>query len=243
MLSSIKNELRKKIGFLSRSVLQQNRESQSRIINVQLLDSIEWKTSETVGLFLPINGEPDITPLIHAAMAQGKRVLLPRVLGSKSNEMTMLYLEEIEELDLFPSSKYGVKEPPLEVVSGIRKGLKRFAWDDIDVTNVTKKDLLVQPDYAQERDRTFNIDLLVVPGVAFDTNCNRLGHGKGYYDSFIFRNKSLQQQLSKTKRSTFIVGVALTEQMIDNVPHDERDMKLDAVINPSGFIRCTSCSY
>jgi 5-formyltetrahydrofolate cyclo-ligase len=156
----------------------------------------------------------------------------------------MLYLEEIEELDLFPSSKYGVKEPPLEVVSGIRKGLKRFAWDDIciDIKIKNKKDLLVQTDNAQERESTFNIDLLVVPGVAFDTNCNRLGHGKGYYDSFIFRNKSLQQQLSKTERSTFIIGVALTEQMIDNVPHDERDMKLDAVINPSGFIRCTSSS-
>jgi 5-formyltetrahydrofolate cyclo-ligase len=237
-----KSRLRSTIVGISRSLLQPLRESQSRVINSLVLESSEWKTSRTVALFLPINGEPDITPLVQAAWVQGKRILLPRVTGPKAEDMTMLYLEDINELDLFPSSKYGVREPPLEVLFGPRKGSKRMEWNEKIESESANDSNATRNENKNEIGSIQNIDLLVVPGVAFDFGCNRLGHGKGYYDSFIVRNQS-QQALDTSGsggKKTFLLGIALNEQLVEKVPHDDRDMRLDAIVcECKGIIRRT----
>lgn len=62
------------------------------------------------------------------------------------------------------------------------------------------------------------IDLILVPGVAFDRNRNRLGRGKGYYD------KILKQT------SAYKLGVCFDFQLLDEVPTEEHDVKMDRVI-------------
>ncbi len=69
------------------------------------------------------------------------------------------------------------------------------------------------------------IDLVVVPGVAFDIKKNRLGRGKGYYDRFL------------TKINTFKIGICYDFQLIESVPANYKDVKMNAVITPSEFIR------
>lgn len=63
-----------------------------------------------------------------------------------------------------------------------------------------------------------DIDVVVVPVVAFDAGCNRLGYGKGYYDGFL-------RGLSALK-----VGFAYDLQMAGSIPFDESDVRLDFVI-------------
>ena len=63
------------------------------------------------------------------------------------------------------------------------------------------------------------IDLAVVPGMAFDTRGNRLGRGKGYYDRF------LSQLPQATK-----VGLCFPFQKFPGVPTDENDVRMDLVI-------------
>lgn len=68
-------------------------------------------------------------------------------------------------------------------------------------------------------DSVDNIDLLIVPGIAFDSNGYRLGYGKGYYDKFIEKNKS-----------RFSIGLAFRFQLLNfELPHSNFDQKLDAV--------------
>ncbi len=62
------------------------------------------------------------------------------------------------------------------------------------------------------------IDLVIVPGVAFDTNNNRLGRGKGYYDRLL---PSLR---------AYKLGVCFDFQLLENIPHHEDDVKMDEVI-------------
>lgn len=62
------------------------------------------------------------------------------------------------------------------------------------------------------------IDLIIVPGLAFDKENNRLGYGKGYYDRFL-HNKDIYK-----------IGVCFYEQVIDNVPYNNRDVKMDLII-------------
>ena len=66
------------------------------------------------------------------------------------------------------------------------------------------------------------MDLVFVPGVAFDQWGHRLGRGSGYYDRF----------LAQLEARTVKVGLAFDFQMLEAVPTvPERDMTLDLVIS------------
>jgi 5-formyltetrahydrofolate cyclo-ligase len=62
------------------------------------------------------------------------------------------------------------------------------------------------------------VDVAIVPGVAFDRSNHRLGRGKGYYDRF----------LSATP--TYKLGVCFACQLLEHIPHDLHDVRMDAVL-------------
>ncbi|ANB15634.1 5-formyltetrahydrofolate cyclo-ligase [Sugiyamaella lignohabitans] len=72
------------------------------------------------------------------------------------------------------------------------------------------------------------LDLIIVPGVAFTPGCHRLGHGKGYYDSYttIHDQWTNQKDLPRTK----LIGLGLDVQLVENIPTEGHDRILDAVI-------------
>lgn len=85
------------------------------------------------------------------------------------------------------------------------------------------------------------LDLILCPGVAFTRRGGRLGHGMGYYDKFLAehfnRNAHRRGEPSQTsidakltEHKTILLGLALKEQIVDEVPLDERDVLLDQVI-------------
>ena len=63
-----------------------------------------------------------------------------------------------------------------------------------------------------------NIDLIIVPGVVFDKNKNRLGYGKGYYDKYL------------CSKDIYKIGICFSEQIIDNIPNEKHDIKVDMII-------------
>ena len=62
------------------------------------------------------------------------------------------------------------------------------------------------------------IDLILVPGVAFDASGNRLGRGKGYYD------KILRQT------DAYKLGVCFAFQLLEQIPTEPHDVKMDRVV-------------
>jgi 5-formyltetrahydrofolate cyclo-ligase len=64
------------------------------------------------------------------------------------------------------------------------------------------------------------IDLVVAPGLAFDLSGNRLGYGGGFYDRF----------LAALHPRAMRVGVGYDEQLVDEIPHDDHDVPLHAVV-------------
>ena len=64
-----------------------------------------------------------------------------------------------------------------------------------------------------------SIDVAVVPGMAFDREGHRLGRGRGYYDRFLSRIPYIYK-----------IGVCFPWQLVDSVPTDEHDIKMDCVI-------------
>lgn len=70
--------------------------------------------------------------------------------------------------------------------------------------------------------------LVITPGLAFDREKNRLGRGGGYYDRFICK-------IRQGRKST-IAGVCFAEQVMDSVPVNPRDEKVDMIITDEGII-------
>ncbi|MDP8215931.1 MAG: 5-formyltetrahydrofolate cyclo-ligase [Candidatus Kaelpia imicola] len=63
------------------------------------------------------------------------------------------------------------------------------------------------------------LDLLLIPGIAFDRAGNRLGHGKGYYDRFL-----------KKTPYTYSLGLSYEFQVIDCLPISEFDRPVSSLI-------------
>lgn len=75
--------------------------------------------------------------------------------------------------------------------------------------------------------RLSNIDAVIVPGIAFDTQGHRLGFGKGYYDRF----------LKKVPRAVKI-GLAFDFQVVDGIPFEAHDVGMDVVVTERQVIDC-----
>lgn len=78
--------------------------------------------------------------------------------------------------------------------------------------------------------RPGELDLLVVPGVAFTRSGLRLGRGKGYYDRY----------LSQPAMRAFLVGVCYAHQRVADLPAEPHDVAMDCVVDdaaPFGTMR------
>ena len=71
------------------------------------------------------------------------------------------------------------------------------------------------------------LDVVIVPGVGFDTAGNRLGHGGGHFDRL----------LAHLRRGATVIGVALDLQVVDEVPVEEHDRAVDVLVTPTRTIR------
>ena len=62
-----------------------------------------------------------------------------------------------------------------------------------------------------------NIDLIIVPGISFDKEKNRLGYGKGYYDKYL-------NDICNT------IGICYEEQIVDRIPTTKNDVKMKKIV-------------
>ena len=77
------------------------------------------------------------------------------------------------------------------------------------------------------RPRSAGFALVVVPGVAFDREGRRLGHGFGYYDRFL---GTLPGDVPR-------VGLAFAHQLVPEVPVDAWDVPVHALVTEKGVVR------
>ncbi len=72
-----------------------------------------------------------------------------------------------------------------------------------------------------------SLDMIVVPGLAFDREGARLGWGRGYYD------RALSQWPSAVR-----VGIAFSNQVVDRLPRSAWDIDVDFLITEKQLVRC-----
>lgn len=71
------------------------------------------------------------------------------------------------------------------------------------------------------------IDLIIAPGVVYDKSLNRIGYGKGYYDRI----------LAKKRKDTKVVAIAYEFQVLDQVPTEDHDIKMDLIVTEENIYK------
>lgn len=85
---------------------------------------------------------------------------------------------------------------------------------------------ILEPKETAPRIDPKKIDFFLVPGIAFDKQGNRLGHGSGFYDRL----------LAHAKSDVFCLGYAYDFQVVPQIPVEAHDRRVDAIATPSGII-------
>jgi 5-formyltetrahydrofolate cyclo-ligase len=99
------------------------------------------------------------------------------------------------------------------------------SWDDLEIGSYG----IFEPRKECIKEVSIDdIDLIIIPGVAFDLKGNRMGHGKGYYDKL----------LEKTKATS--IGLCFECQIIDRIPTEKHDIPVTMIITEERIIDCNN---
>ncbi|PSN69194.1 5-formyltetrahydrofolate cyclo-ligase-like protein [Corynespora cassiicola Philippines] len=187
----------------------------------------EYQAASRISVYLSMpSGEISTTGIVHHALQQGKRVFIPYTYrpstqrdGQPKSIMDMVELQSMADFESLKPDGWGIPTPSEESIAS--------RANSFGTTGVTDgADFHVVPEGS-------GLDLIIMPGMAFDSAFGRLGHGKGFYDYFL-------QRCHKISQMPFRVGLSLAEQMLppdSTVPMDASDYRLDALIVGNGDIR------
>lgn len=136
----------------------------------------------------------------------------------KEAEVVLLYYSMDDEVYThdFVEKHYKTKTILLPCVDGDDLILRQYLG--IESMKAGEQFGILEP-LGKEFNDLEKIDLMIIPGVAFDKEKNRLGRGRGFYD-----------RLLKTVNATKI-GVCFDFQIVEQVPTEDFDVKMDVVIS------------
>eukprot|EP01039_Chlorochromonas_danica_P003175 gene3175-3477_t len=204
---SIKSVLRLEMKNRLKEVSGDDLLSQSRHLLDHVLSLTAFRQATTVSAYLSMKGEIDTYPLIKRMLEDDfeKKVYIPKVVGKEAKDLVMIPLPSFDSIKTFPKNSWGIPEPEVT--------------EDVIVRQAA---LLA------------DIDLVLLPGVAFDYRGGRLGHGKGYYDCFVHRLQEARR--SAGKPAATLIGLALNQQIVENVPIEDHDQRLDFIVTAQGVL-------
>ncbi|KAF8155561.1 hypothetical protein B0H34DRAFT_713792 [Crassisporium funariophilum] len=201
-LKAQKKSLRKALGGTLNALPSSSIEEQSQAITARVLSLPAFRRCNSVSCYLSMpTGEVRTPALVDAILQSGKTLYVPKI-QSKDGTMDFFRVYSADDLASFPSGTWGIREP-----SDTWEGQRRSSAlaSSVDA-----------------------LDVILLPGVAFDRTLSRLGHGKGYYDRFI------SSYTSSGRPKPLLVGLGLREQLLESgeVPIGDHDWKLDVMITP-----------
>ncbi|MDA8099689.1 MAG: 5-formyltetrahydrofolate cyclo-ligase [Nitrospiraceae bacterium] len=184
----MKHTIRKQILDARHHLPPEQRRSKSAEIEARLFGLTEFREAKVLLFFASFQSEVETHHMIRRALAEGKRVVLPKV---KGRELDLFEIANFDR-DVIPGA-WGIPEPA---------GGRLVALADID--------------------------LIIVPGAAFDQQGNRVGYGAGFYD------KLLQGHAKPT------VAIAFDLQIVHQVPADRHDVPVKKIVTESRTITASS---
>jgi 5-formyltetrahydrofolate cyclo-ligase len=138
----------------------------------------EYKAARTISVYLSMpSGEISTSNIVRDALNQGKRVFIPFTYnasdpreGQPKSIMDMVELRSMNDFESLAVDKWGIPTPSKDSISSRANCFGSTGITNGDTSNISE-----------------GLDLIVMPGIAFDSSFGRLGHGKGFYDYFLNR--------------------------------------------------------
>lgn len=213
----------------------QNIDVQSKEIASHVIDLPAFHRANGVGIFLSMDNEVDtgylLGDLFHSDTydvgvggmypEQRRKVYVPRVTNYEGKgTMDMLRVGGgWSEICGYERNRWSIPEPSTEDAKRMENAL--------DGSRRTGGE--------SGHEMCFDMDVVVVPCVAFDSHGRRCGHGGGFYDRFI---EELQQKREEAgQKKATLIGVALEEQLVETVVVGKYDTVMDYVVVPTGVIK------
>ena len=190
-----KQQIREIAKARLRSVSVERRLALSGSACERLIETPVFRNAGSVMLYIPTREEIDVTPVMNACFAAGKRVCLPR-------------------MDWAARSMQPMVVPTRDFVAEIRQSGITEPGEEYPILHIAR------------------LDLVLVPGLAFDDFGRRLGRGAGFYDRFIdrYRREGAPQGLS--------LGFGYEFQVFSDLPTDSHDQSLDGIVTDARFVVC-----
>jgi len=157
-VKQVKNALRKELRLKLSTLDDEYILRSSASVATQLFELPEYQHCKGVACFVSMPKEFNTQPILERLFQDGKSVYLPRVESIKDRKMVMLKASSMEDIAMFPKSKWGIPEPPND-----------------------------GPPRVEALDDASDLDFFVVPGLAFDKHKGRMGQGAGFYDTYLER--------------------------------------------------------
>lgn len=145
----------------------------------------EYRRADRIAIYLSMeHGEIQTGSIVHDALSRGKTVFVPCISRGESHSvMDMLALASVEDHQSLPRDKWGIPSLPPDSLPDRENWLGG------------KGNLQVSKSEPESGKNAHEwLDLIMIPGMAFDVALNRLGHGKGYYDRFLRQYSGLSQR-------------------------------------------------
>lgn len=131
------------------------------------------------------------------------------------------YKNEVETHKIIKHALENGKKVCVPKIVSLKEGMEAVEIENLSELKVNKYGIL-EPEFNLEKIMAPDcIDLMIVPGVAFDRNGGRVGYGGGFYDRFI----------NRLHKKVYKLALAYNFQIYDKVPMEENDMYIDDLIS------------
>jgi 5-formyltetrahydrofolate cyclo-ligase len=156
----------------------------------------------------------------------------------KEAETILFYASFRSEVETIKCMEHALRMGKRIALPVIDRPHKRLRLYEIKDTSELEPNNIGIPEPVPARSRGIKleeVDLIIIPGIGFDPSGNRLGYGAGYYDRLLAYKKKNPVGIRGHIPS---VALAFEEQIVERIPAESHDIKVDIIITDTRTIFC-----